>query len=81
MEPILTDASVSISELQGNASAVIDANYGEPVAILVHDRPRAYLVPAATYKRMLDRLDVLELVELVRARTNERRVKVRLDDL
>jgi antitoxin StbD len=38
-------------------------------------------VPAATYKRLLDRLEDLELGELVRARAKERRVKVKLDDL
>jgi antitoxin StbD len=30
---------------------------------------------------MLDRLEDLELAELVRARAKERRIKVRLDDL
>jgi antitoxin StbD len=81
MEPILAGASVSITELKRNPSAVIEAADGESVAVLVHNRPSAYLVPAAAYKRLLDRLEDLELAELVRARAGERRVKVTLDDL
>lgn len=81
MEQILSDASVSVTELKRNPSAVIDAAAGEPVAVLIHNRPTAYLVPAATYRRLLERLEDLELAELVRARAKERRVKVALDDL
>lgn len=81
MEIILADASISITELKRNPSAVIEAADGESVAVLVHNKPSAYLVPAATYKRLLDRLEDLELAELVHSRAKERRVKVRLDDL
>jgi antitoxin StbD len=81
METILADATISITELKRNPSAVIDAAGDESVAILVHNRPSAYLVPAAVYKRLLDRLEDLELAELVRTRAKERRVKVKLDDL
>jgi antitoxin StbD len=81
METILADASISITELKRNPSAVIEAADGESVAVLVHNKPSAYLVPADTYKRLLDRLEDLELAELLRSRANERRIKVRLDDL
>lgn len=53
----------------------------EAVAVLVHNKPSAYLVPAATYKRLLERLEDLDLADLVRARAKERRVKVSLDAL
>lgn len=81
MEQILSNASVSITELKRNPSAVIEAADDEAVAVLVHNKPSAYLVPARAYKRLLDRLDDLELAELVRARAKERRVRVALDDL
>ena len=81
METILSDASVSVTELKRNPSAVIEAAEDAPVAVLVHNKPSAYLVPAATYQRMVERLEDLELAEIVRARANERRVKVTLDDL
>jgi antitoxin StbD len=81
MESILADASISITELKRNPSAVIEAADGESVAVLVHNKPSAYLVPADTYKRLLERLEDLELAELVRARAKERRIKVKLDEL
>ena len=81
MEHILSDASVSISELKRNPTAVINAADGEPVAVLVHNKPSAYLVPAATYRRLLERIEDLELAELVRTRAKERRIKVTLDEL
>lgn len=81
MEQILSDASVSVTELKRNPTAVIEGADGEPVAVLVHNKPSAYIVPAETYRRMVERLEDLELAELVRARAKERRVKVALDDL
>jgi antitoxin StbD len=81
MEQILSDASVSISELKRNPGAVISEAGDEVVAVLSHNKPLAYLVPAATYRRLLDRLEDLELPALVRARARERRVKVSLDAL
>ena len=81
MESILADASISITELKRNPSAVIEAADGESVAVLVHNKPSAYLVPAETYKRLLERLEDLELAELLRSRAKERRIKVKLDEL
>jgi antitoxin StbD len=81
MEMILADASISITELKRNPSAAIEAADGESVAVLVHNKPSAYLVPAATYKRLLDRIEDLELAELVHSRAKERRIKVKLDEL
>ena len=81
MEQILSDVSISVTELKRNPSAVIDSAGDEAVAVLTHNKPSAYLVPAATYRRLLERLEDLELAELVRARAKERKVKVKLDDL
>lgn len=81
METILSGASVSITELKRNPSAVIAAADDEAVAVLVHNKPSAYLVPADTYERMAERLEDLELAELVRARAKERRINVTLDEL
>lgn len=81
METILAGASVSITELKRNPSAVIAGADDEAVAVLVHNRPSAYLIPAATYERLMDRLEDLELAELVRTRSKERRIKVALDEL
>jgi len=81
MHRILSRQTVSISELKKNPAAVIEAADGEAVAILVHNRPSAYLVPADTYQRMLERLEDAELAAIVRSRKTERTVKVKLDEL
>lgn len=81
MESILASNTVSVTELKRNPSAVIESAGGESVAVLVHNKPSAYLVPAATYAQLLDRLEDLEMAALVRSRAKERRVKVVLDEL
>ncbi|MDQ3075125.1 MAG: type II toxin-antitoxin system prevent-host-death family antitoxin [Pseudomonadota bacterium] len=81
MEPILADAGISISELKKNPSAVIAASDGFAVAILNRNRPAAYLVPALLWEEILDRLDDIELAEIVRQRAGQKRIKVSLDDL
>ena len=56
MERILSDKSVSITELKKNPRAIIEAAGGKAVAVLVHNRPSAYLVPASAYHRLLEQL-------------------------
>ncbi len=57
MESVLARRSVSITELKRSPSAVIDEAGSETVAVLNHNRPAAYLVPAAVYESMLVQLD------------------------
>ncbi len=81
IEAIHAGSSVSISDLKKNPSAVIDAAGGFPVAVLNRNTPAAYLVPAAAWEEMLDRLDDLELAEIVRSRAGQEEIEVSLDDL
>lgn len=83
MEPLLAELSASITDLKKNPSALIAASSGQPVVILNHNRPAAYLIPAATYEAMLERLEDLELGLLIRERENERQqaIPVKLDEL
>lgn len=81
MQRLHARSSVSISDLKKNPSGIITQAQGEPVAILNHNRATAYLVPAASFEAMLERLDDLQLRRLVKARKNERSVKVTLDEL
>ncbi|MBK9326732.1 MAG: type II toxin-antitoxin system prevent-host-death family antitoxin [Hydrogenophilales bacterium] len=76
MELLYTNASVSISELKKNPTAVIDEADGFPVAVLNHNRPAAYLVPAAAFEAMMEKLDDIELARLVKERENEPTVRV-----
>lgn len=81
MELLYTNASVSISELKKNPTAVIDEADGFPVAVLNHNKPAAYLVPAAAFEAMMEKLDDIELAKLVKERENEPTVRIDPDDL
>ena len=81
MELLYTNASVSISELKKNPTAVIDEADGFPVAVLNHNKPAAYLVPVAAFEAMMEKLDDIELARLVKERENEPTVRVDPNEL
>jgi antitoxin StbD len=83
MRAILSHFSASISELKKNPSRLIEEAKGETVAILNHNRPTAYLVPAETFERMSNLLEDIELGGIVERRKHlkARAVKVSLDEL
>ena len=63
MEQVLSDYSASISELKKNPTALLNQAEGSPIAILNHNVPAAYLIPADTYKWLMDKLDDVELAQ------------------
>ncbi len=83
MESVLARCSASISELKKNPSALIEQSEGEPIAILNHNKPTAYLIPAETYELMLEKLEDYQLGLLVKERQHEKSsaIEVSLDDL
>lgn len=81
MHAIYAAATVSISDLKKNPTDIINRSHGAPVAILNHNRPTAYLVPAAAFEAMIEQLDDQFLVQLVKERQQERSVRVSLDEL
>jgi antitoxin StbD len=83
MESILAGCSASISELKKNPSALIEQAGGEPIAILNHNKPTAYLIPAETYETLMDKIEDYQLGVIVNERQNEKisAVEVNIDDL
>jgi antitoxin StbD len=79
MKAVLANCSASISELKKNPSALIEQAEGEPIAILNHNRPTAYLVPAETYEQLMDRLEDYQLGLIVKARQKEKIAAVAVD--
>lgn len=57
MEHLLATRSVSITELKRSPSAVLEQAGSEPVAVLNHNRPAAYLLSPEVYESMLARLN------------------------
>lgn len=81
MQTIHASATVSISDLKKNPTAIISQAHGAPVAILNHNRTTAYLVPAAAFESMIEQLDDQFLAQLVKERQQERSIKVSLNEL
>jgi antitoxin StbD len=73
--------TASVSELKKNPMGTVAAGEGFPVAILNHNEPAFYCVPAKAYEAMLDRLEDLELNAIADAREGQTIIKVGLDEL
>jgi antitoxin StbD len=78
---ILSETAASISELKRNPMGTVAAGDGFPVAILNHNEPAFYCVPAKAFEAMMERLDDLELSVIADERVGQKRVKVTLDEL
>ncbi len=53
MDTVQASVSVSISELKRNPTAIIEAAGAQPIAVLNHNRPTGYLVPASTFAALI----------------------------
>ncbi len=83
MMQILSDYTVSISELKKNPSSLIEQSHGSAIAVLNHNKPTAYLVPAETYENMMELLSDIKLSTTVSKRLKDvvNAVEVDLEDL
>lgn len=83
MKSVLASCSASITELKKNPSALIEKSEGEPIAILNHNSPTAYLIPAETYEMIMERLEDYQLGLIVKERQDEKieAVEVDIDEL
>ncbi len=83
MKQVLTSCSASISELKKNPTALLNEAEGSPIAILNHNIPAAYLIPADTYEWLMDKLEDAELAQIVNDRMSEKdkAIEVSLDEL
>jgi antitoxin StbD len=81
MQTIYAGKTVSVTELKRNFSAILNQAADDPVAVLNHNRPEAYLLPAAHYERLLDRLEELEDIRLMRERADGPFVEVNVHEL
>ena len=83
MRQILSDYSASISELKKNPSTLIKESHGSAIAVLNHNIPTAYLVPAETYENMIELISDIKLSGIVSERINDinKAVEVNIADL
>jgi len=81
MDDVLSHFAVSVTELKRNYADILKQADDAPVAVLNHNRPEAYLLPASHYERLMAYLEDLEDAKLVRERAAGPFVEVNLADL
>ena len=79
MKQVLSSCSASISELKKNPTALLNEAEGSPIAILNHNVPTAYLIPAETYEWLMDKLEDSELAQIITDRANEKGKEIEVD--
>ncbi|MCL7407333.1 type II toxin-antitoxin system prevent-host-death family antitoxin [Paradonghicola geojensis] len=81
MQRIEADIAISVSDLKKNPSQVMAQADGQAVAVLNHNRVMAYMVPAARFEAMMERLDDLDLAKTIQDRADEQPIRISLDEL
>ena len=81
MQRIESNIAISVSDLKKNPSAVFDQSGGQAVAVLNHNRVMGYMVPAAVYEAMIERLDDADLARIAKDRLDQPSYPVSPDDL
>ena len=72
MNTLLSSYSASVSELKKNPSRLIEEANGESIAILNHNKPTAYLVPASKYEELMEAIDEQFLAKIIKQRAKEK---------
>ncbi|MDK4595800.1 type II toxin-antitoxin system Phd/YefM family antitoxin [Kingella kingae] len=81
MQAVLADYAVSVAELKRNYASIIDEATGA-VAVLNHNKPEAYLIPAQQhYEQLMDYLEDLQDAQIIQERINSPSREVSLDEL
>ena len=78
---VLTEMAASISELKANPMKVVASGKGMPVVVLNRNEPAFYCVPADAYEALVEMVDDLEMLEIVKKRRGEKSIRVSLNDL
>ena len=78
---ILAETTASVSELKKNPMGTVAAGEGFPVAILNHNEPAFYCIPAKAYEALMDKLEDVELNAIADARKDQAEIEVNLDEL
>lgn len=78
---ILAETTASVSELKKNPMGTVAAGEGFPVAILNHNEPAFYCVPAKAYEALMDKLEDIEFNAIADARKDQAEIEVQLHEL
>ncbi|MBK1653498.1 type II toxin-antitoxin system Phd/YefM family antitoxin [Allochromatium vinosum] len=78
---VFAEVAANISELEADPMKVISGGHGMPVAIMDRNKAIFYCVPAAAYEALIELIDDLELLRIVKERLDEPSIGVKLNDL
>ena len=81
MDTMFANTTVSVTELKRKYASIIKEADESPIAILNHNRPESYLLPAAGYQSLLAKLEDLEDKQLVMERANGPFIELSINDL
>ena len=83
MHTLFSNYAASITELKRSPAKLLEKAGGEPIAILNHNVPSAYLVPSEKFEKMMEIIDEYYLVKEVEKRLtdNSEPIEVSLDEL
>lgn len=71
MQKILTNFTVSMSDLKKNPAAVLRQAGDDPVAVLNHNKPAFYMVPPALFEALLDEIEDHRMESLASRRLHD----------
>jgi antitoxin StbD len=80
-QAVYAEVNVSMTELRSNLVGVIEASNLSPIAVLIRNKPAAYLISPIYYEEMLQKIEDLELNKIVNARAGGKTVQLRIEDL
>lgn len=78
---IYANRVATISELKKNPMVTLASASDEPLIILKSNKPVCYCIPPALYEAMLDIIDDMELIRIVKEREGEESLEVNINDL
>lgn len=78
---ILAETAASLTELKNDPMATVAAGDGFPVAILDHNEPAFYCIPAKAYEILMNKLEDVELAAIVESRKCQAEIEVAWDEL
>ncbi|MDD5319042.1 MAG: type II toxin-antitoxin system Phd/YefM family antitoxin [Methylococcales bacterium] len=78
---ILAETAASLTELKNDPMATVAAGDGFPVAILDHNEPAFYCIPAKAYEMLMNKLEDVELAAIVESRKCQAEIEVAWDEL
>jgi antitoxin StbD len=84
MQQIYANYTASITELKKSPTKLLEMSNNEPIAILNHNKPNAYMVPSDMFEKMVDIIDDYYLAQDVKDRLNykdDELIEVNLDEL